>query len=297
MNTLQPVPYTAPAPSPSSPPVHQIPGFNVLLEGPTGTGKTFSVGTLVDAGLEVFYLGIGEGAGIESLIGYFADQGKPVPKNLHYAFIGASDYGFAEMISTANLINTLSNDALTKIQDTNKSKHNQFIKLFQQLSNFVDQNGESFGPVDKWDTNRVIVIDALTGINTAAMSLVAGGKPIKSLPDWGIAMDQVEKLLRKLTDGCRCHFVLISHVEREVDQVLGGVKITVGTLGNKLAGKIPPMFSDVILAYREGAKFYWSTANAQADLKSRNLPLTEHIPPDFKQIVSKWRSRSGIEAK
>lgn len=295
MSTPQPVQPVPAQPVQST--LHQIPGFNVLLEGPTGTGKTYSIGTLVDAGLEVFYLGIGEAAGIESLIGYFTDRGLPVPKNLHYAFIGTSDYGWSEMLATANLINTLTNDALTKIQDTNKSKHNQFIKLFQQLSNFIDQNGQSWGPVDKFGTDKVIVIDALTGINTAAMSLVAGGKPIKSLPDWGIAMDQVEKLLRKLTDGCRCHFVLISHVEREVDQVLGGVKITVGTLGNKLAGKIPPMFSDVILAYREGANFFWSTANAQADLKSRNLPLTEHIKPDFRQIVDKWKSRATHEVK
>lgn len=280
-----------------TPSAYQIPGFNVLLEGPTGTGKTFSIGTLVDSGLDTFYLGIGEGAGIESLIGYWTDRGLKVPSNLHYYFLGSSDYGFTEMINTANLINSLTNDALAKIQDTNKSKHNQFIKLFHQLNNFSDQHGTAFGPVDKWDSSRVLVIDALTGINTAAMSLVAGGKPIKSLPDWGIAMDQVEKLLRKLTDGCHCPFVLISHVEREVDQVLGGVKLTVGTLGNKLAGKIPPMFSDVILAYREGAKFYWSTANVQADLKSRNLPLTGHIPPDFRQIVEKWRSRAAYNLK
>jgi hypothetical protein len=276
-------------------PTLSLPGFKTLLEGPTGTGKTYSIGTLVDAGLEVFYLGIGEGAGIESLIGYWTDAGKAVPANFHYAMVEAPDYGFDQMMRTLDDISRMTNDALTKIQDPNKSKHNQFILLFRQLNDFVDQFGKHFGPVDKWDTSRVLVIDALTGINSAAMSLVVGGKPIKSLVDWGVAMDQIEKLLRKLTDGCKCHFVLISHVEREVDQVLGGVKITTGTLGNKLASKIPPMFSDVILAYRQGTNFYWSTANAQADLKARNLPIAEGIRPDFSQIVTKWKSRAGVK--
>jgi hypothetical protein len=125
------------------------------------------------------------------------------------------------------------------------------------------------------------------------MSLVVGGKPVKSQSDWGIAMDQVEKLVRQLTDGCKCHVVMTAHVEREVDQVLGGVKLTVATLGVKLAPKIPPMFSDVILTSREGDKFYWSTANSMADLKARNLPLKDHIPPDFKPIITKWLSRGG----
>jgi hypothetical protein len=125
------------------------------------------------------------------------------------------------------------------------------------------------------------------------MSLVVGNKPVKSQADWGIAQDQIEKLLRQLTDGCRCHVVLLAHVEREVDQVFGGVKVTVSTLGRALAPKIPPMFSDVILSVREGTKFSWSTANAQADLKARNLPIADGLPPSFKPIIDKWISRGG----
>jgi hypothetical protein len=138
-----------------------------------------------------------------------------------------------------------------------------------------------------------LALDSLSGINPIALSLVVGGKPVKSQSDWGIAMDQVEKLIRQLTDGCKCHFVLTSHVERETDLVLGGVKLTVATLGVKLAPKIPPMFSDVILTSREGDKFFWSTANGQADLKARNLPIADHIPPNFKPILDKWLNRGG----
>lgn len=267
-------------------------GVNVLIEGPTGTGKTHSIGTLVDTGLPVFYLALE--SGIESLMGYWTDQSKPIPLNLHWHHLSAADASFSAMLKNAEVINALTNDALAKIQDVNKQKYNSFIKILKVLSNFEDQRtGKTFGPVDSWGPDKALVIDACTGLNIAAMSLVAGGKPIKSLVDWGVAMDQVEKLIRQLTDGCKCHFILLAHIERETDQVLGGVKITVGTLGNKLAAKIPPMFSDVVLTVRNGLTFEWSTANPMADLKARNLPISEHIQPSFKQILDKWISRGG----
>ena len=50
-----------------------LPGVNVMLMGPAGTGKTHSIGTLADAGLEVFYLGLE--SGLESLYGYYTDKG------------------------------------------------------------------------------------------------------------------------------------------------------------------------------------------------------------------------------
>jgi hypothetical protein len=107
-------------------------------------------------------------------------------------------------------------------------------------------------------------------------------------------MDTVEKILRMLTDNCKCHFVLIGHVERETDAVLGGVKISLSALGNKLGPKINPMFSDVILTVREGAKWTWDTGSALADVKTRNLPVAQGIAPDFRQIIQKWQSRGGV---
>ena len=269
----------------------KIPGWKVLLEGPTGVGKTWSVHTLVDMGVEVFYLSVGEASGVESLLGYWRDRDQPVPSNLHYCLLESPQAGFKELQAMAEQINRMSYESLAKTVDPNRQKHNHFIMLLTTLSNFVDQNSESFGPVDSWDGNRVLVIDALTGVNNAAMSLVVGAKPVRALPDWGVAMQQIENLLRLLADGCECSLVLIAHVEREVDQVLGGVKLTVGTLGQKLAGKIPPMFSEVVLARREGTKFFWSTANAQADLKARSLPISDTLAPYFKPIVEQWRRR------
>jgi hypothetical protein len=271
--------------------------------GPAGTGKTHSIGTAVDSGLNFF----GEGKhlhvfllalepGLESLKGYWTDRDLPIPPNLHWHVIKAPDIGFSDMIGAAKMINTLSLDSLAKMQDTARSKHNQFISILEALSNFPDdRTGEKFGAVNTWGADRMLAIDGMAGLNRSALAMVVGGKPVKSQSDWGIAQDQVEKVLRKLCEDCKCHFLLLGHVEREVDQILGGVKIMISTLGKALAPKIPAMFSDVILAVRQGTKWTWDTSNSQADLKTRNLPIAADNPPDFGPVLKKWLKRATAE--
>lgn len=273
-------------------PPFTLPGVNVLLMGPSGTGKTYSIGTLVDLGVEVFYLALE--SGMESLMGYWTDRGKEVPSNLHWHKVSAPAASFTDMIANAKNINMLNLDSLAKMADPNKSKHNQFISLLEALNNFPDdRTGEKYGPVNTWDQSRVLVVDGATGISQCAMALVVGGKAVRNQSDWGIAQDQVEKLVRMLCDNCACHFVLLAHVERETDAILGGVKLMVSTLGKALAPKLPAMFSDVILTERTGDKWAWNTASAMADIKTRNLPFKSDNPPDFKAILEKWLARNS----
>lgn len=268
-------------------------GVNVMLMGPAGTGKTYSIGTLAEAGVEVFYLGLEPG--LESLLAYWTDKGKEIPLNVHWHNMEAPKASFSELMDSANKINTMQLDTLAKMQDPNRCKHNQFIKLLECLNDFPDdRTGNKFGCVDTWGPNRALIVDGMAGLARAAMSLVVGGKPVRSQSDWGLAQDQVEKIVRLWTDNCRCHFVLIAHVEREQDAILGGIKLMVSTLGKALAPKLPPMFSDVILTERSGSNFTWNTGSAMADVKTRNLPIAEKIPADFKQIIQKWQSRGGV---
>lgn len=271
-------------------PPFTLPGINDLIMGPSGTGKTHSIGTLVDTGLEVFYLAMESGH--ESLAGYWTDRGLPIPPNLHWHRLAPAEMSFTEMVASAKNINMLPLDALAKLQDPSRGKHNQFVKMLEALNDFPDdRTGTKFGPVNKWDQSRAVVIDGATGISNAALSLVVGGKPVRSMSDWGIAQNQVEAVLRMLTDGCPCHFILIAHVERETDAILGGVKLMMSTLGKALAPKIPTMFSDVILAERTGEKWTWNTASTMADVKTRSLPIKSDNPPDFGPIIAKWLSR------
>jgi hypothetical protein len=66
------------------------------------------------------------------------------------------------------------------------------------------------------------------------------------------------------------------------------------TLGRKLAPVLPRFFSDVILSERQGTKFTWSTASVGADLKARNLPVADGLPPDFGAIIASWKKQGGV---
>lgn len=275
-----------------SPPFN-LPGANILLMGPAGTGKTYSIGTLVDAGAEVFFLALEPG--YESLYGYWSDRGLEVPGNLRVHQVKAQTASFTDFIASARQVNTLNLESMAKMSDPNRNKHNRFISLLEALNNFTDERtGESFGDVQSWDQSRVLVIDGLTGLSDCAMSLVIGAKPVRNQSDWGIAQGQVMKLIQMLCEGSLCHFILISHVERETDMVLGGVKLMASTLGKALAPTLPSKFSDVILAVRAGTTWQWDTSSAQADVKTRNLPFKADNAPNFKVILDKWKSRSAM---
>jgi hypothetical protein len=265
--------------------------------GDAGTGKTYSVGTLVETGLEVFYLGLE--SGVESLIRYFTDKNKAIPENLHWCEVKAGQAGFSELIDSAKKLNVMSYESLTKATDPSRSKHTQFIDVLNNLHDFLDQrSGKRYGSVSSWDTSRVLVIDGLTGLSNFAMSNWMGGKITRDQKDWGIAQNALEQLLRQLVDGCQCHIVLLSHIERETDQVLGGTKITLSTLGRALAPKVPAMFSDVILCTRsESSNWYWDNRNGQATVKFRNLPYSATNPADFRPLIENWRkNKAAFEA-
>jgi hypothetical protein len=176
--------------------------------------------------------------------------------------------------------------------DINKRQHTEFIQLLNCLSNFKDdRTGKEYGSVDDWDNTRFLVVDSLSGLNIMAMNMVTGTKPVKSMSDWGVAMDNLERLITKLTVDVSCGVVLTAHLERETDEVTGGITLMASTLGKKLAPRLPRFFSDVIHARRDGDKFHWSTATFNMDLKARNVAISETIPPSFVPLLAKWKNR------
>lgn len=260
-----------------------VPGPKVMLVGGTGTGKTHSIRTLVEQGLEVFVLFTEPG--MEVLADIPADK-------LHWHYLPPASPDWADMIDSASKINTMSLKLLSGLDDINKRKYAGFLDMLRCLANFTcDRTGQSYGPVDAFGAGRALVIDSLSGVNILAMNLVTGSKPVKSMADWGMAMDNLERFITKLTTDIPCPVVLIAHQERETDEVTGGTTIMASTLGKKLAPKIPRFFSDVIQVKRDGAKFSWSTMTLNMDLKSRNLPLADNLQPTFEPIIKEWRRK------
>ena len=267
------------------------PGFNIMLMGPSGTGKTYSIKSLAASGLEVFALFLEPG--LETLVGSYIDNNEPIPPNLHWHYLQPKTQGFDQLKKSADEIGKFDLAGLAKMKDINRSKNNQMFDLYTVLNDFQDQRTKkSFGSVDSWTNGAVLVIDSLSALNRIVMNMVIGTKAVKDMSDWGVAQTALMNLLHKLTSGCNCNLVLIAHVEREIDQVLGGIKLMPAVLGKAITPQIAQPFSDVILTVREGDKFYWDTANSQADVKTRNLPIASKIPADFGQIVEKWEKRA-----
>jgi len=272
--------------------ISKLTGVKVLLMGESGTGKTHSIGTLVETGIEVFYFAYEQGT--ETLLGFWADRGLPIPKNLHIITVQNSNATFNEMADAVKQINSLPYETLKKIADPSRNKYNQlenFLRTFNKVT--PDNSTESYGSVGSWDCTKAVVLDGLTGLADSAMKTVIGGKIDKDQKDWGLVQGIVENFLRKVTSECKCIFVAIAHVEREVDPNGGGVKLMPSLPGQKLAPKIPAMFSDVILTERKGTTWTWNTASSEAAVKTRNLPITDKISPDFSVILKTW----GIRVK
>ena len=265
--------------------------------GMPGDGKSFSLPTLINAGLELFVIGT-EPRYKESLLDgmahYKADMNK-----LHYMSINPVVASWSAMIASAKIINQFSYEQLSQIKSgVEKSSYDQFIKLLTALSDFVDERtGQRFGAVDSWGPDRALAIDSLSGVNLMALDLVVGSKPVRAQGEWGVAMDNEERLFNKLCSSTKCFFVLTAHVERETDEITGATLNQVGTLGRKLAPKFPRFFSEVVRAYRDGNNYYWSTNTPMYVLKKRSLPLSDKMPPDFRPIVEAWKARLALQKK
>ena len=258
------------------------PGTNTLLLGATGSGKTYSLRTFIDAGITPFILATEPG--VESTLGDI-----PADK-LHWHYIPPANISWAELADSAKKINQFDIKTLSGLSDINKRKYTQWMDILDQCANFVCQRtGEEFGDVTTWGPDRAFIVDSLSGLNVMAMNLVVGSKPMKSMADWGIAMDNLERFIMKLTTDTRCYFVLTAHLEREHDEITGGTTVTASILGKKLAPKLPRFFDDVVMCQQKAGKFTWTTTSMGADLKGRNLPLSDQIEPSFKQIVERKR--------
>lgn len=269
------------------------PGPNVLLLGFPGNGKTHSIASLLKAGLEVFVIFTEQGreSMLEGLATFKCTEEEI--QRLHWTMVETASPGFAALSNIAKKINSNNQKALAGMDDISGNKYQQALTLINTCANFIDQNGEEFGDVSTWGNERALVIDGLSGMNDMMMDLVVGGKPVKSMADWQIAMDAEMRLVKQLCNDTRCTLVMTGHLDREKDEVTGKLTVTPSLLGTKNGTKIGRLFSDVIYCYKEGSRFFWAVEDSQNEqLKTRNLKMgAKNYPQDFKPLVEKWASR------
>lgn len=272
-------------------------GPRIALMGPSGTGKTYAIGTLVDWAAaqtpprKVFVLFTENGA--ETLLGYWRDRNLPVPENLHWHLQMTTPLNLGSLMEGAKNVGKMGLQSITSWIDPNRGKNNAFYGILESCFDFPDdRTGERFGSVDTWEADRIFVIDSLSELSNAAMKMQIGAKPAASQADYQVAQVCLLNFLRLCTQGIRPTFVLTAHVDRQLEELTGITKVMIRSIGKALTGEIPQLFSDVILTMREGDKFYWDTAASNADVKSRNLPIKIKQSPTFATIMDTWSKRA-----
>jgi len=273
-------------------------GPKICIMGLGGTGKTHSLGTLADwcmkNGFELAILFTENSS--ETFLGYFRDRGVEPPPNIYWHQQQTKPISLASLVTAADNVGKLSYESLAKSVDGNRGgENNAFWKILKSCSDFIDdRTGKSLGPVDKFPLKRVFAMDSLTETSNAAMKMQIGSRPMASPGDYGVAQNNLMNFLRLVTQGCDCPFVITAHVDRETDGVTQSTKIMIKAIGKALATEIPTLFSEVIYAKRDGAKFTWDTAEYGVDVKTRSLGYRAGIAPDFAQIFDVWAKRAGV---
>lgn len=269
-------------------------GTKTLLIGEPGTGKTFSLTTFVEAGLDLFILGTDQGFE-ESILDAFREKNLPLSK-LHYHFVSPAAGNFDTLKETTRRINMMGYADLAEMKNgINPTDYDQFLKLYEACANFkCDRTGEEFGSIDEWPNNRVFAFDSLTGLNKIAMQNFVGGKPMLHQGEWMVVQNSEEAFIHLLCSNLKCFFVLTAHVQKNYNELTGEREFSVDATGAKLGPRLPYMFSDFVVAIKAGKRFSWSTEQEGYHLKNRALPISSNIEPSFVQIVEVWRKRNEL---
>ncbi len=260
-----------------------IPGPKIILIGDSGTGKTYALRTLLDAGITPFIIFTEPGM---EVLGDVLDKCK-------WRYIGSKTPSWSGLKGIMKMVNTLDFEGLAKLRDANRSQYTGLLDLVEQCNNFVDHSGESFGDVMDFQTDRCLVIDSFTGMGDLGRQLAVGNKPLMALGEYQVVQNSLKFIYEKLVKECQCSIVLTAHIAREKDELTGGTTLMVKTIGKALAPEVPIYWSDVIQTIRQASKFTWSTAGTNITVKARNLPIKLGMTPSFKPLFEAWKKRGG----
>lgn len=280
-------------------PTFELAGPKILLEGPSGSGKTYALGTLVDWAAKQqpaipVHVVFTEN-GLETLLGYWTRRKAPVPANLRWHVIRTPSLTLESLIAGANQTGKLTMDTLFKSIDPDRHKHNPWENFLRCLTDLPDdRTGTKHGNIGSWGARTILVNDSLSETANACMRMVTGTKTSASQPEFGVAQGNLIGWLRYMTQSFQGTFVMTAHVQRQMNEVTGVTQLMTKAIGKALADDIPPLFSETIYTVREGTNWYWDTAAANVDTKTRYLPIQSKIPPNFAQIMDQWLERSRV---
>lgn len=266
-------------------------GFKTIVMGEPGAGKTSSLVTLLKMGFQLFGLFTEQGVGNFMKAAKAAGCTDEDMKRFHFAYVPPGVTSFNQLQKSSKAVQVASE--FGKMDNGDRSKYGQLIQCINICNNFVDQNGVEHGCIEDFKCNQVFFVDGMSGLARMAMQLTVGAKPVKTLQEWGVAIETLENFENQITT-IKAPFVLVAHIERETDEVSRNVFITIATLGSKYPLRIGRNYHDVIMAQQKSGVFSWSTASKDAQLKGTYLPIDKDLTPDFRPLVCQWLNDNGV---
>lgn len=275
-------------------------GPKVLLQGDSGGGKSFAFGPLVDWAakqspmLEVFILFTEPG--LETVLGYWRDRNLPVPANLHWHVVPAATLDLKALTDAADKVGKLTFQSLTNLVDGDRGKNNPAFKILSAMADFPDdRTGKKFGNIGTWGADKILGVDSLSELANAYEKMVIGNKPVMAQNEYGVAQTNLLNFLRYVCGtGAKFGLVMTAHLQKQVNELTGGMTLTTKAIGKAMSDDVPRLFSEVLYAYREGTSWYWDTSATNVVTKTRYLPIQSKIKPDLGVIFEKWLQRGNV---
>lgn len=205
------------------------PLVRILYVGDSGTGKTGSLISLIEAGYEIRMLDMDNGA--ETLVQLIKHQ---CPDRL-----SQFDY--------ITLRDKFKADPIYGIRVDGRAK--AYTSAIKYLNKWDDDSTPS-----EWGDNTVFVLDTLTSFGRAAYLWAQSMNPSAKDPrQWyGAAQESIKLVLDMLTSKeFGCHVIVTSHIQL-VEISEGVFKGQTTAIGRALGGDIPKVFNNWIEATKRG---------------------------------------------
>ena len=178
--------------------------FVILISGQSGTGKTGSLASLIDAGYKLRILDIDKGIQILQAAGVVKDRTKLA--NVEYEQFGDKLIAKPSGKGGTETLGYL----------TDPTTYSDVIKKLN--SEWKDSKGNSLGKPSSWGKDTILVIDSFSFLCDACLNfqkLLAGRKELPTqLQDWHAAGQQLTMFLQYLTS-LSCHVICITHIRTE----------------------------------------------------------------------------------
>lgn len=231
----------------------------MLVVGDSGVGKTGGLASLVDAGYKLRVIDFE--AGLDPLAGFV--KKRELLDNVSY--------------------HTLKDEYKISGSTVALSKAPSFQRAMSLLNKWETDDGD-LGSVSSWGPDTVLVIDALSSMGRASLNMVlqANGQLMKppELQHWGMAMDNIEKVLGNLTNPkmVPCHVIVLTHVTAQEQEGGGLVKLYPEALGTKLNPKVGRYFNNLLsLSITAGEKTYKTQKDGMLACKT-SRPVKDKYP-------------------